>query len=81
MNKKKSVSLKKCTGILIRFDDIAPNMNWQMMERCEVLLNKFNIISQYTKLEVIALGGISKQNVKKLNLLHNKGFAGISYFE
>ncbi len=43
MNKKKSVSLKKCTGILIRFDDIAPNMNWQMMERCEVLLNKFNI--------------------------------------
>ena len=43
MNIKKSVSLKKCTGILIRSDDIAPNMNWQMMERREVLLNKFNI--------------------------------------
>jgi len=44
-------------------------------------LNKFKIISRYTKQEVIALGGISKQNIKKLNLLYNKGFAGISYFE
>ena len=44
-------------------------------------LNKFKIISQYTRLEVIALGGISKKNVKKINLLYNKKFAGISYFE
>ncbi len=36
-------SLKKCTGILIRFDDIAPNMNWKMMDKCESLLNKFDI--------------------------------------
>ena len=36
-------TLKECTGILIRFDDIAPNMNWEMMDRCESLLNKFNI--------------------------------------
>ena len=44
-------------------------------------LNKFKIISRYTKKQVIALGGISKQNIKKLNLLYNKEFAGISYFE
>ena len=44
-------------------------------------LNKFKIISRYTKQEVIALGGISKKNIKKLNLLNNKEFAGISYFE
>ena len=44
-------------------------------------LNKFKIISRYTKQDVIALGGISKKNIKKLNLLYNKGFAGISYFE
>ena len=44
-------------------------------------LNKFKIISRYTKQDVIALGGISKKNIKKLNLLHNKEFAGISYFE
>ena len=31
------------TGILIRFDDIAPNMNWEMMDRCQNLLNQYNI--------------------------------------
>ena len=36
-------SLKQNTGILIRFDDIAPNMNWEMMDKCEKLLNSFNI--------------------------------------
>ena len=25
------------TGILIRFDDIAPNMNWEMMDKCQEL--------------------------------------------
>ena len=34
---------KTNTGILIRFDDIAPNMNWEMMDRCQDLLNNFNI--------------------------------------
>ena len=29
--------------ILIRFDDIAPNMNWKIMDKCEKLLNKYNI--------------------------------------
>ncbi len=31
------------TGILIRFDDIAPNMNWEMMDKCQNLLNEYNI--------------------------------------
>ena len=43
MYEKFSNILKRNTGILIRFDDVAPNMNWTMMEKCEVLLNKFNI--------------------------------------
>jgi len=30
---------------------------------------------------VIALGGISKKNLRKLNLINAFGFAGISYFE
>ena len=29
------------TGILIRFDDIAPNMRWEMMDKCQNLLNEF----------------------------------------
>ncbi len=44
-------------------------------------LNKFRIISKYSKKDIIALGGISKKNIKKLKLLKISGFAGISYFE
>ena len=29
--------------ILIRFDDIAENMNWRLMDKCEQLLDKYNI--------------------------------------
>ena len=44
-------------------------------------LNKFRNISNCTENKIIALGGISKKNVKKLRLLNAYGFAGISYFE
>ena len=44
-------------------------------------LNKFRNISNYTENKIIALGGISKKNFKKLKLLDAYGFAGISYFE
>ena len=44
-------------------------------------LNKFRNISNYTDRKIIALGGISKKNIKKLELLDVCGFAGISYFE
>ena len=44
-------------------------------------INKFKIISRYSKKNIIALGGISKKNVKKFKLLNISGFAGISFFE
>tara|TARA_B100001769_G_scaffold270943_1_gene262954 strand:- start:1626 stop:2156 length:531 start_codon:yes stop_codon:yes gene_type:complete len=44
-------------------------------------INKFKILSNLTKKNIIALGGISKLNKKKLILLNQSGFAGISYFE
>ena len=44
-------------------------------------LNKFKILSNYTKKNIIALGGISKKNFKKLSLLNISSFAGISYFK
>ena len=31
------------TGILIRLDDIAENMNWSLMKKCELLFDKYNI--------------------------------------
>ena len=43
-------------------------------------INKFKLLSNQTKKKNIALGGISKQNKKKLNLLNQTDFAGISYF-
>ena len=44
-------------------------------------INKFKILSSYTKNKIVALGGINKVNKKKLKLLNCFGFAGISYFE
>ena len=44
-------------------------------------INKFKIISNFTKKKVVALGGMSKENIIKLKLLDTSEFAGISYFE
>ena len=44
-------------------------------------INKFKLISNLTKTKVVALGGISKDNINKLKLLNNPEFAGISFFE
>jgi len=43
-------------------------------------INRFKIISNYTKKNVVALGGIDKKNIKKLRLISINSFAGISYF-
>ena len=44
-------------------------------------VNKFKLISRLTNNKVIAIGGISNKNLKKLKLLNCFGFAGISFFE
>ena len=44
-------------------------------------INKFRLMSTLTRKKVVALGGISKNNLKKLKLLNSLEFAGISYFE
>tara|TARA_A100001234_G_C12457926_1_gene313922 strand:- start:167 stop:691 length:525 start_codon:yes stop_codon:yes gene_type:complete len=44
-------------------------------------INKFKLISNMTKKKVVALGGVSAENIKQLKLLNNPEFAGISYFE
>ena len=44
-------------------------------------INKFKLLSKLTYLKVIALGGVSNINLKKLKLVKCFGFAGISYFE
>ena len=44
-------------------------------------INKFKLIANLTNKKVVALGGISKKNKKKIKLLDNSEFAGISFFE
>ena len=44
-------------------------------------INKFKLLSKLTNQKIVILGGISKKNKKKLSLLDQSDFAGISYFE
>ena len=45
-------------------------------------LYKFGILKNYSKKKIVALGGISKKNIRKIKLINKiSSFAGISYFE
>ena len=44
-------------------------------------INKFKSLAKLTSIKIVALGGISSKNIKKLKLLDCFGFAGISFFE
>ena len=59
--------LKKYTGLLIRFDDISPYLNWDLMDKCEKLFLKYNIKP--------VLGVIpNNQDKELLSFKHNKNF-------
>jgi len=44
-------------------------------------LYKFNYLSYTNKINILALGGISKNNIRKLKLLYTYGFGGIRIFK
>ena len=44
-------------------------------------INKFKLLSKLKKKKIVVLGGITFQNKKKLSLIKQTDFAGISYFE
>ena len=44
-------------------------------------IHKFNFLSRSVKTNICALGGINQNNIRKLNLLAVKGFAGVSIFQ
>ena len=44
-------------------------------------VNRFKLLSKLTNKKIVALGGISNFNLKKLRLINYFGFAGISYFK
>ena len=44
-------------------------------------INKFKILSKLSRKEVVVLGGVSKENLRKLKILNLSKFAGISFFK
>ena len=44
-------------------------------------INRFKLLAKQTSKNVVILGGVSNKNKKKLSLLNQSDFAGISYFE
>tara|TARA_B100001769_G_C21808083_1_gene439713 strand:- start:25 stop:552 length:528 start_codon:yes stop_codon:yes gene_type:complete len=44
-------------------------------------INKFNLLSELSHKEIIALGGISKGNIGLINLTKSAGVTGISFFK
>ena len=65
------------TGILIRIDDIAENMNWDLMRRSEKLFDKYDIKP------VLGIIPINKDEElkKKLNHLNRENFIKESVFK
>ena len=53
------------------------------IEKSKNFLNvyKFNSISRSNKVDILALGGITEHNIRKLKLLNIKGFGGIGMFK
>lgn len=72
----KEIKLKEKQGVNIIFlsSIFKENKNY-------LGINKFKLLSNLTNKKVIALGGISKENIKKLKLVNSFGFAGISFFQ
>ena len=44
-------------------------------------INRFKILSNHTDKKIIALGGVSNLNIKKIKFLNCYGYAGISFFQ
>ena len=72
----KEIKIKGLPGVIILFLSSIFKKNKNYLG-----INKFRLLTRLTKTKIIALGGISKLNLKKLKLTNSFGFAGISYFE
>jgi len=73
-NKEIKIKEKQGVSVLFLSSIFKKNKNY-------LGLNKFKLLTNLTNKEVVALGGISNENIKRLNLANCKGFAGISFFE
>ena len=44
-------------------------------------IHRFNYLARLNKINILALGGISKNNIRKLKLVSINGFGGINFFK
>tara|TARA_B100000795_G_scaffold161957_1_gene121696 strand:+ start:2957 stop:3505 length:549 start_codon:yes stop_codon:yes gene_type:complete len=72
------IKIKERQGVEIIF--ISPLFKIEKSQKF-LEVQKFNLLAQTTSAKVIALGGINRSNINKINLLKVDGFAGISYFQ
>ena len=73
-NKEIKVKEKQGVSVLFLSSIFKKNKNY-------LGLNKFKLLKNLTNKKIIALGGVSNENLKKLNLVKCEGFAGISFFQ
>ena len=73
----KEIKIKEQQGVSEIF--LSPLFKDKKNKRLD--LYKYLSLRKITFMRDVALGGISKKNIKRLNLIQPHGFAGISYFE
>jgi len=73
-NKEINIKEKQGVNIIFLSSIFKKNKNY-------LGINRFKLLSKLTNKKIVALGGISKFNLKKLKLTCCYGFAGISFFK
>ena len=73
-NKEIKIKQKQSVKIIFLSSIFKKNKNY-------LGINKLKLLSKLTKKNIVVLGGVSQQNIKKLSLIKQTEFAGISYFE
>ena len=72
----KEINLKKIQGVKFFFISSIFKKNKNYLG-----IYKFKFFENFTKKNLVALGGINEDNIKKLRLLSISGYAAISYFQ
>jgi len=72
----KEIKIKELQGVNVLFLSSIFKKNKNYLG-----INKFKLLANFTSKKIVALGGVSNKNLKKLKLVKCEGFAGISYFQ
>ena len=80
-NIKLSIKLKLDGSYIPSFNRNTNHLSYKFKKNINYLgINKFKLISYLSRKKIIALGGISSENIRYIKLTNAVGFSGISYF-